>query len=62
MGAWLHAIRLFPDDKQKQLNYSLAAASLKNTIPGDFNLSTEEEILDVMEGRYDTSTLYKHIS
>jgi 2-dehydro-3-deoxygluconokinase len=62
MGAWLHAISLFPDDKQKQLNYSLAAASLKNTIPGDFNLSTEEEILDVMEGRYDTSTLYKHIS
>ena len=62
MGGWLHAIRLFPDDKQKQLNYSLAAASLKNTIPGDFNLSTEEEILDVMEGRYDTSTLYKHIS
>jgi 2-dehydro-3-deoxygluconokinase len=62
MGAWLHAIRLFPDDKLKQLNYSLAAASLKNTIPGDFNLSTEEEILDVMEKRYDTSTLYKHIS
>ena len=62
MGAWLHAISLFPDDKQRQLNYSLAAAALKNTIPGDFNLSTEDEILDVMEQRYDTSTLYKHIS
>ena len=62
MGAWLHAISLFPDDKQKQLNYSLAAAALKNTIPGDFNISTEDEILDVMEQRYDTSTLYKHIS
>lgn len=48
MGAWLHAIRLFPEDKQKQLNYSLAAAALKNTIPGDFNLSTEEEILDML--------------
>jgi 2-dehydro-3-deoxygluconokinase len=48
MGGWLHAISLFPDDKQKQLNYSLAAAALKNTIPGDFNLSTEEEIIDVM--------------
>ena len=62
MGAWLHAISLFPNDKQKQLNYSLAAAALKNTIPGDFNVSTEDEILDVMEQRYDTSTLYKYIS
>ena len=44
MGAWLHAMRIYPDDKQKQLNYSLAAAALKNTIPGDFNLSTNEEI------------------
>jgi len=43
------------------LNYSLAAAALKNTIPGDFNLSTEEEILDVLEGKYDASTLYKAI-
>ena len=47
MGGWLHAISLFPNDMQKQLNYSLAAAALKNTIPGDFNLSTEDEILDV---------------
>jgi len=59
MGGWLHALSLCPNDRQKQLNYSLAAAALKNTIPGDFNLSTEEEILDVMEDRYDASTLYK---
>ena len=52
MGAWLHAIRLFPDDKQMQLNYSLAAAALKNTIPGDFNLSTDEEIMDVLRQRH----------
>jgi 2-dehydro-3-deoxygluconokinase len=61
MGAWLHAVNLFPDDKQKQLNYSLAAAALKNTIPGDFNLSSEDEILDMMEGRHNPSTLYKTI-
>jgi 2-dehydro-3-deoxygluconokinase len=61
MGAWLHAVNLFPDDKQKQLNYSLSAAALKNTIPGDFNLSSEDEILDVMEGRHNPSTLYKTI-
>ena len=48
MGGWLHALKLYPDDKQMQLNYSLAAAALKNTIPGDFNLSTEEEILDAV--------------
>jgi 2-dehydro-3-deoxygluconokinase len=59
MGGWLHAVSLFPDDRQKQLNYSLAAAALKNTIPGDFNLSTEDEILDVMEQRHNQDTLYK---
>jgi 2-dehydro-3-deoxygluconokinase len=44
-----------------QLNYSLAAAALKNTIPGDFNLSTEEEILDVLSGCYNQGTLYKTV-
>ena len=52
MGAWLHALRLYPEDKQKQLNYALAAAALKNTIPGDFNLSTEDEIMEVLGNRY----------
>ena len=61
MGGFLHAISLFPDDYQRQLDYSLAAASLKNTIPGDFNLSTEEEILDVLEHRFNAKTLYKTI-
>ena len=61
MGGFLHAISIFPGDREKQLNYSLAAASLKNTIPGDFNLSTEEEILATMEHRYNATTLYKTI-
>ena len=61
MGGWLHAVSLFPGDYQRQLDYSLAAASLKNTIPGDFNLSTEEEILDVLEHRFNAKTLYKTI-
>ena len=59
MGGWLHAITLFPDDRQKQLNYSLAAATLKNSIPGDFNLSTEDEILDLLERHHHQGTLYK---
>ena len=49
MGGWLHAVRVFPNDFQKQLEYSLAAASLKSTIPGDFNLSTHDEIMDAMQ-------------
>ena len=51
-AGFLHALRLFPDDDQLVLDYSLAAASLKNTIVGDFNLSTEEEILEVMHSNY----------
>jgi len=43
MGAFLHATRLFPADKQKQLNYSLAAATLKNTITGDFKQSKQQK-------------------
>ena len=62
MGGFLHAISLFPGNRERQLNYSLAAASLKNTIPGDFNLSTEEEILATMEHRYNAHTLYKTIA
>jgi 2-dehydro-3-deoxygluconokinase len=61
MGAYLHAINVFPDNPQMQLNYSLASAALKNTIPGDFNLSTHEEIMDVLNGSYSLSTLYKTI-
>ena len=59
MAGFLHAHHAFPNDRQRQLNYSLAAAALKNTVPGDFNLSTDDEITDVVEGRYTPSTLYK---
>ena len=51
-GGFLHALRLFPDDNQRILDYSLAAASLKNTIAGDFNLSAEDEIMEVMNDNY----------
>ena len=44
MAGLLHGIQSYPDDDQMQLNYSLAASALKNTIPGDFNLATDEEI------------------
>jgi 2-dehydro-3-deoxygluconokinase len=51
-GGFLHALMLFPDDNQRILDYSLAAASLKNTIAGDFNLSTEEEIEEAMKAGF----------
>ena len=45
MAGLIHAIQAFPNDPQRQLNYSLAASALKNTITGDFNLATDEEIM-----------------
>ena len=49
MAGLLHATHAFPGDAQQQLNYSLAASALKNTITGDFNLGTDEEIRAVMQ-------------
>jgi 2-dehydro-3-deoxygluconokinase len=51
MGGLLHAINAFPDDNQRQLEYSLAASTLKNTIPGDFNLATDEEIQSLIDDK-----------
>lgn len=48
MAGLLHATQQFPDDPQLQLNYSLAASALKNTIPGDFNLATDEEVMELL--------------
>jgi 2-dehydro-3-deoxygluconokinase len=57
-GGFLHALRLFDEnDNQQILNYSLAAASLKNTISGDFNLSTEDEILAVMNNDFQLDSI-----
>jgi len=44
----IHAELNFPTDAQRCLDFSLAAAVLKYSIPGDFNLSTEEEINQLM--------------
>ena len=48
MAGLLHTMRVYPNDEQKQLDYSLAAAALKNTIPGDFNLVSDEEIQEAI--------------
>jgi 2-dehydro-3-deoxygluconokinase len=59
MAAFLHATEAFPDDRQRQLEYSLAAAALKNTVPGDFNLTFDDEITDVVTHQHNIHTLYK---
>ena len=59
MAGLLHATKAFPGDKQLQLNYSLAAAALKNTVPGDFNLASDEEIMAVVSHANDIHSLYK---
>ena len=48
LSAFLHAALSRHDDDQQSLNFSTAAAALKSTISGDFNLSTEEEVLQLM--------------
>ena len=59
MAGLIHAFHANPENKQLQLEYALAAAALKNTVPGDFNLSSDEEIMDVVEMRYKEKSLYK---
>jgi 2-dehydro-3-deoxygluconokinase len=59
MAGLLHALYAFPGDEKMALNYSLAASALKNTIPGDFNLATDDEIMAVVEHRYNQDSLYK---
>ena len=50
IAAYLHAHLKYGDDNQRCLNFSLAASALKNTILGDFNLSTEQEVEYLMNG------------
>ena len=37
-------------NKQDALNFAVAASALKQTIPGDMNLVTEDEVLNVVKG------------
>lgn len=45
----LHGLLSF-QDKQKALEFAVAASALKHTIPGDFNQVSEEEVLNLMNG------------
>ena len=45
VAAYIHAAEKWPGQPQRCLDFSVAAAEMKNSIVGDFNLVTEEEIL-----------------
>ena len=48
VAAYIHAAEKWPGQPQRCLDFSVAAAELKNSIVGDFNLVTEEEILNLL--------------
>ncbi len=48
VAAYIHAVMKWQEDNQYCLDFSLSASALKNTVPGDQNLVTEEEIISNM--------------
>ena len=50
VAAYIHSSEKWPGQPQKCLDFSVAAAMMKNSISGDFNLVTEDEILEQLVG------------
>ena len=50
MGALIHGLLKWPEHLSYALRFAVAASTLKHTIPGDVNLVSEEEVIDLMEG------------
>jgi 2-dehydro-3-deoxygluconokinase len=48
-AALIHGLDLYPDDALA-LQFAVAASCLKHSIPGDFNLITEKDVLALMKG------------
>lgn len=48
IAAYIHAHQKWGDKNQYSLDFSLSASAIKNTVPGDQNLVTEEEIINNM--------------
>lgn len=49
MAAYIHGKIKFADDESKALNFALAASALKLSIPGDYNIASEKEVLNLMD-------------
>jgi 2-dehydro-3-deoxygluconokinase len=50
MGGLIYGLRTYGDDKQKALNFAIAASCLKHSIFGDFNVVTVAEVEKLMGG------------
>jgi 2-dehydro-3-deoxygluconokinase len=50
MGGLIYALRKYPADPQKALNFAAAAACLKHSIIGDFNAVSVAEVETLMQG------------
>ncbi|MBB4079583.1 2-dehydro-3-deoxygluconokinase [Lewinella aquimaris] len=50
MGGLIHGLIKWPNDLTYALRFAVAASALKHTIPGDVNLVTEGEVVELMEG------------
>jgi 2-dehydro-3-deoxygluconokinase len=53
MGGLIYGLRTYGEDRQRALDFAIAASCLKHTIPGDFNMVTVGEVEKLMGG--DTS-------
>ncbi|WP_300812574.1 PfkB family carbohydrate kinase, partial [uncultured Bacteroides sp.] len=49
VGGLIYGLLSYPDD-QRALDFALAASALKNTVYGDFNLVTADEVESLMAG------------
>ena len=49
-GGLIHALRKWPGDPQKCVEFAVAASCLKQTMEYDFNLASEAEVLNLAEG------------
>ena len=50
MGGLIYGLRTYGEDRQKALNFAVAASCLKHTFFGDFNLVTVAEVEKLMGG------------
>ncbi len=46
----IYGVNVYPSDNQKALEFATAAAILKNTYVGDFNLSSAEQVEALIKG------------
>lgn len=50
MGGLIYGLLNFPQDRQKALDFAIAASALKHTILGDFNLVNASEVEKLLKG------------